>query len=120
MPNPVLRSLRSLSNASPEARKVFFRCARHLTVNRQIYPQLAAPISVKTPPIPAAKLASTEFDGKFDGGFCGTYGACSTEVRLRYAAGRRAATALRPFHGLRLTLRWTLRFSYMGASAATP
>ena len=82
MPNPVLRSLRSLSNASPEARKVFFRCARHLTVNRQIYPQLAAPISVKTPPIPAAKLASTEFDGKFDGGFCGTYGACSTEVRL--------------------------------------
>lgn len=82
MPNPVLRSLRSLSNASPEARKAFFRCARHLTVNRQIYPQLAAPISVKTPPIPAAKLASTEFDGKFDGGFCGTYGACRTEVRL--------------------------------------
>ena len=82
MPNPVLRSLRSLSNASPEARKVFFRCARHLTVNRQIYPQLAAPIEGKTPPIPAAKLASTEFDGKFDGGFCGTYGACSTEVRL--------------------------------------
>lgn len=27
MPNPVLRSLRSLSNASPEARKAIFRCA---------------------------------------------------------------------------------------------
>lgn len=53
-----------------------------MTVNRQIYPQLAAPISAKTPPIPAAKLASTEFDGKFDGGFCGTYGACRTEERL--------------------------------------
>lgn len=53
-----------------------------MTVTRQIYPQLAQPIEAKTPPIPAATLASIAVDGKFDGGFCGTYGACRTEVRL--------------------------------------
>lgn len=43
---------------------------------------MAAPITVKTPPISAAKLASIAFDGEFDGGFHAIYVACRTEVRL--------------------------------------
>ena len=104
--------------------KIISLCPRHMTLNRHIYSQFAAPISVKTPPIPITKSLSIAFDGTFDvkfgDEFDGTYGAFCTERGLRYEAERLTAKALRPFHGLRLTLRWTLRFSCMGASSATP
>lgn len=61
-----------------------------------------------------------EIDGKIDGEYRHIKALFAPQCGLRYAAERRTATALRPFHGLRLTLRWTLRFSCMGASAATP
>ncbi|HFS8461694.1 TPA: hypothetical protein ACH2LV_003382 [Vibrio cholerae] len=65
-------------------------------------------------------LMSIAFEGKIDGEYRHIKALFAPQCGLRYAAERRTATALCPFHGLRLTLRWTLRFSCMGASAATP
>ena len=44
-------------------------------------------------------------DDKIDGQFFASICVKSVNSNLRYAAGRRAATALRPFHRLRLAFR---------------